>query len=127
MVDASPILIAANLYLEIDIIAHSTTIRKLLTSPFGSKQPFNFIVHRIGRTLLIDDAGSLVTTREESQQMQHFWSLVREQVRPLVPPASLHRHLTAKVKITGQSPGLLPAVPGLDSSQLNVSQFLLLK
>uniref|UniRef100_A0A914RCV0 EDRF1 N-terminal domain-containing protein n=1 Tax=Parascaris equorum TaxID=6256 RepID=A0A914RCV0_PAREQ len=46
----------------VDVIAHSDTIKKLLLSPFNATQPLNMVVHRIGKTLLIDNCEYLRTT-----------------------------------------------------------------
>uniref|UniRef100_F1KR35 Erythroid differentiation-related factor 1 n=1 Tax=Ascaris suum TaxID=6253 RepID=F1KR35_ASCSU len=50
----------------VDVIAHSDTIKKLLLSPFNATQPLNMVVHRIGKTLLIDNCEYLRTTYPSS-------------------------------------------------------------
>ncbi|VDM40323.1 unnamed protein product [Toxocara canis] len=46
----------------VDVVAYSDTIKKLLLSPFNANQPLNMVVHRIGKTLLIDNCEYLRTT-----------------------------------------------------------------
>ncbi|KAL3986002.1 hypothetical protein ACH3XW_40985 [Acanthocheilonema viteae] len=42
----------------IDVIAEAETLKKLIATPF-SKQPLNLIVHKIGKTLLLDNCAYL--------------------------------------------------------------------
>uniref|UniRef100_A0AAF5PSW9 Erythroid differentiation-related factor 1 n=3 Tax=Wuchereria bancrofti TaxID=6293 RepID=A0AAF5PSW9_WUCBA len=42
----------------IDVIAEAETLKKLIAAPF-SKQPLNLIVHKIGKTLLLDNCAYL--------------------------------------------------------------------
>uniref|UniRef100_A0A0M3K939 Erythroid differentiation-related factor 1 n=1 Tax=Anisakis simplex TaxID=6269 RepID=A0A0M3K939_ANISI len=46
---------------SVDVISHSDTIKKLLLSPFNANQPLNMFVHRIGKTILIDNCEYLRT------------------------------------------------------------------
>lgn len=57
-----------------------------------SSQPFNFIVHRFGPTLFIDESNAITTaasgkpsplsSSEEHTQLQRFWKYVRKEVTP---------------------------------------------
>lgn len=42
----------------IDVVAEAETLKKLIATPF-SKQPLNLIVHKIGKTLLLDNCAYL--------------------------------------------------------------------
>lgn len=42
----------------IDVIAEAETLKKLIAAPF-SKQPLNLIVHKIGKTLMLDNCAYL--------------------------------------------------------------------
>ncbi|KAI1282159.1 Erythroid differentiation-related factor 1 [Halotydeus destructor] len=58
---------------RVDLISDAENIKKLLAIPFAN-QPISMIVHRIGKTLLIDDFDiSSYFIREESQQ----WSWLK--------------------------------------------------